>query len=504
VALLPVPTMDPAMLPARLGPWMEDIADRGCFPLEYPAVAGINALSGVFGRRALVRPKRHDDWLVAVNLWGGAVGPPGLQKSPAVQEAHRPLQRLVADAMEAHKRALEAYEHDLLVDQAQAEAAKGELKQAAKAKKPTEVLRRLAAAVAGVEKREEPKLKRYLVNDATVEKLGVLLAENPHGLVVFRDELTGFLRLLDRPGHENDRGFYLEAWNGTQSYVYDRIERGTIVIPHTCLALFGTIQPGPLARYLKGSAGGDEADGFMPRFQLLVYPDPRPFENVDRYPDAAAKAAAYEVFKALDAFEPRARGCAYDEDRQVAYLGFAPSAQDLFDQWRCDLENRLRGGGETTLMEIHLSKYRSLMPSLAMLFHLVERVDAPNVGPITVEAAGRAAAWCDFLEAHARRIYQAALDGDPEAAQQLGERIKQSLPNPFTYRQVAKKGWSGLGDAEDVKRAVDILEDRGWVKVVEKPPGPQGGRPTELVYIHPRLRDGDAEAAAADGGGEGP
>ena len=43
------------------------------------------------------------------------------------------------------------------------------------------------------------------------------------------------------------------------------IRRGTIMIPNTCLAVFGTIQPGPLARYLRASTSGEEADGFMPR-----------------------------------------------------------------------------------------------------------------------------------------------------------------------------------------------------------------------------------------------
>ena len=42
-----------------------------------------------------------------------------------------------------------------------------------------------------------------MVNDSTVEKLGELLNENPNGLLVFRDELTGFLRQLDRDGHES-------------------------------------------------------------------------------------------------------------------------------------------------------------------------------------------------------------------------------------------------------------------------------------------------------------
>ena len=58
--------------------------------------------------------------------------------------------------------------------------------------------------------------------------------------------------------------------------------RKTLTAAGLCLAIFGTIQPGPLARYLKGAASGEDADGFVPRFQILFYPDP-PARAVDFY-----------------------------------------------------------------------------------------------------------------------------------------------------------------------------------------------------------------------------
>ena len=45
------------------------------------------------------------------------------------------------------------------------------------------------------------------MNDTTVEKLGVILAENPNGVLLFLDELISLLRTMDREGHEGDRGF---------------------------------------------------------------------------------------------------------------------------------------------------------------------------------------------------------------------------------------------------------------------------------------------------------
>jgi hypothetical protein len=115
--------------------------------------------------------------------------------------------------------------------------------------------------------------QRYIVNDTTVEKLGELLNHHPNGLLLFRDELSGFLHTLDRAGHENDRAFYCEAWHGTDAYTYDRITRGTLHIRAACLSVLGGLQPGPLERYLREVFGGGGDDGLIQRFQLAVWPD---------------------------------------------------------------------------------------------------------------------------------------------------------------------------------------------------------------------------------------
>ena len=111
-----------------------------------------------------------------------------------------------------------------------------------------------------------PVAKRYLVNDTTVEKLDELLNHHPNGLLLFRDELSGWHHTMERPGHENDRAFYCEAWNGTSAYTYDRIGRGTLHIRAACVSVLGGIQPGPLERYLREVFGGRGDDGLIQRF----------------------------------------------------------------------------------------------------------------------------------------------------------------------------------------------------------------------------------------------
>lgn len=85
----------------------------------------------------------------------------------------------------------------------------------------------------------EPQRRRYVVNDSSVEKMGEILSANPNGVLVFRDELTGFLRSLEREGQEVGRAFYLEAWNGTGRFTYDRIGRGTVDIEAYCISILG-------------------------------------------------------------------------------------------------------------------------------------------------------------------------------------------------------------------------------------------------------------------------
>jgi hypothetical protein len=119
-------------------------------------------------------------------------------------------------------------------------------------------------------------------------------------------------------------------------------------------------------------------------------------------------------------------------------------------------------------------------------------IDGMASGAVSLRSAQRAAAWCDYLEEHARRIYQAAFDGDPEPAQRLAERLTENLPNPFTVREVVRKGWRSLATAEEVERAVALLEEHGWICPEEVPTTAAGGRPTIRYHLNPRLfEEGD-------------
>jgi predicted transcriptional regulator len=55
-------------------------------------------------------------------------------------------------------------------------------------------------------------------------------------------------------------------------------------------------------------------------------------------------------------------------------------------------------------------------------------------------------------------------------------------------REIYRKQWSGLKTHESVVEALAILAHHGWVRVAKVNPAGRG-RPTEVLQVHPELRD---------------
>jgi putative DNA primase/helicase len=67
--------------------------------------------------------------------------------------------------------------------------------------------------------------KRYLVNDTTVEKLDELLNHHPQRAAPVSGRVERLAPHHGPAGHENDRAFYCEAWNGTNAYTRSQQRR---------------------------------------------------------------------------------------------------------------------------------------------------------------------------------------------------------------------------------------------------------------------------------------
>jgi hypothetical protein len=490
-----VPRIGPEMLPPPLRPWLTDHADRLCVPLEMVAIPALVALGATIGRHVAIRPNAFDDFGVVPNLWGAVIARPGQMKSEVVDAGVKPLKHLAATAHDRYQLELDAATAKQERIKAEIESIKGAMRDASKKGGLLDDLEsRLAAKQKELREASLPE-RRYITHDATVEKLGELLRDNPRGLLLLRDELAGWIRTLDKPGREGDREFYLESWNGTGSYVADRIGRGTVHIPALTLSALGGIQPGKLRRLITGAieeGAGD--DGLLQRFQLMVWPDGLgAWKPPARWPDHGARDWAFEIFRRLDELDLREIH-AQGGDREIPYLKFTAEAQALYNGWRDTLEQRLRSSElhDAPAFASHISKYRSLLPSLALIFHLVDIANGTEAGPVSAGAFRLAAAWCEFLEAHAQNVYAEERNAGVATAHALATKITAgAIHDGDAVRELYRMQWEGLTTPDRVLKGLTTLEELGWLHtetIRRDGPGTKGGRPSHMIRLRPELR----------------
>lgn len=479
--LTDVPKFDLTLLPDSLRSWVKDNAERMQVPAEMVAVPALVAAGAVLGRKVAMQPKAADSgWQVITNNWGCVSAEPSALKSPAataglalINELERQLGEQNAALLEEHNREKREYEvRKKFADRAAAARYK---------KDPNADISEFV-----LEPPIEPTLRRAVVVDSTQESLGKIHAANPNGLMVFRDELVPFLRLLDRDDRASDRAMFLSGHSGDTPHTYDRIGRGHISIPGLCLTLFGTTQPDLLSRYIKSNlSGGGAGDGMLQRFSMLVWPDATTYQEVDRPPDARALERARRAFWRLHTLVP-ADVKAVSGGRLPA-LKFSSRAQRLFRKWRRRFEARIASRSLSAILRTHLGKYRKLVPGLALLFHLLD----DGVGPVPFLQLRRSIRLSRVFEAHAVRAYHAGQRADVDAAANLLTRIKKGqLSTPLKVRDIYRFGWRGLIEKRDVVAALEVLIDCNIVRR-------RGNGRGEYYEINPKLKVGAAKGNVA-------
>lgn len=145
------------------------------------------------------------------------------------------------------------------------------------------------------------------------------------------------------------------------------------------------------------------------------------------------------------------------------------------------LEHKIRSGEDHPAVETHLAKYRSLVPSLALLIHLAD----DGTGSVTAAAVERAMGWVTYLESHARRLYAMVTGADTAAALKLAEKLHaKALNDGFGLRDVYRPAWAGLSSREVALTAVGVLMDHDWLVAIKEA---TGGAPRTRYWVNPRI-----------------
>lgn len=440
----PLPRLAERFLPPSIAPFIFDqsqiIGSDPCV-LFMSALVACAAVTSDFIR---IQPKQFEHgWKESARLWGAFVGDPSVKKTPPLARATAHLRKLDLEYAEAGAEAQTRYKIALKVH-AKAEA------------RWIDAQAKHAPCGPLDDAPERPPTKRIIVQDATIEAVADVLIDNPQGVLVLQDELSGFFGSMDayRAQGGKDRAFWLEAYNGGPRRI-DRIGRGTMSVPNLSVCMLGGIQPAAIRAVAQKSV----EDGLLQRF-MIVCAEGGEAVGDDRRADTGASTLYRGILDEL----ARQTG---DPEKPVL---LEPGARDIM----LDAEKKLAAFAKLDRlplrMRYQMGKWSGLFARLCLTYHAIEcaALGMPVTGAVAADIAERVHALLfEYLFWHLRHFYEVVIGdsaGEIELLHRVADWILAAAPDRFTSSHVSKGVTPWRSSSWNIRRNVlERLELCGWI-----------------------------------------
>ena len=439
--------------------WIEVAAASKGAPPDFVAMSLLAAAGTMIANARRASP--WPGWVEPPIIWQGNVGLPSSGKSPALDA--------ITDIIDLLERELDSDFEDRRRDDLAARELSKVKREIWEAEVKTAVKKGLAPPdpPREVGPPPPPERKRLLTNNTTTERLAGIIATNDRALILFRDELAGWVGQMDKYGGNGaDRAAYIEAYGG-RPYVIDRVKDGaSIRVPHFSVGILGGIQPDRLASML---LAGDD-DGLAARF-LFSWPDPLPPTRPHRAPDNLSALGALRWLLTL--LPDQVNGA-----KLPRVIPLTPAAVDRLHEWR--LTVAAMEDGAAGLFLSWLGKLPGMAVRIAITLECLWWSAQPlgTAEPTAISNAAVAAAT-ELLNAYsipmARRTFgEAALpEADRDAIALARWLLRQApVPSIINARDLRHADALPTREAERYDTALAELVLANWVK-----PAPRNSRP---------------------------
>lgn len=207
--------------------------------IDYMGCSLLWLISVCIGNSIEIEVKRG--WNENATVWLSLVGKAGIGKTPSINNIIFPLQKINSREIKKYFKELEKYEFYE--------------KLSAKEKKDYPEV-------------EKPVKKQFIANDITLEALVDLHQESDNAVGMFKDELAGWLKDMNKYRAGSDLEFWLSCWSG-KSVSLNRLTRKGSFIDKPFIPVLGGIQPSILNSFYTEE---NKDNGFMDRM-LLSFPE---------------------------------------------------------------------------------------------------------------------------------------------------------------------------------------------------------------------------------------
>jgi hypothetical protein len=454
--------------------WIRDQAEaKSCAP-DYVAAGLLASAGALIGNARWGSP--WESWAEPPILWIACVGNPSSGKSPGLDAPLNLVCSIESDASENYPARIDEWRTDVTLANIKRELWEAECKAALKKRLPT------PNKPDGAEAPDRPSRRRIVSNDPTIEKVARLVLANPKGLLLFRDELAGWIGALDKYGGAgSDRAFYLEAYGGRR-YAVDRVKDSEpVVIPALAVSIAGGIQPDRLNTLV---LCGDD-DGLAARF-LYLWPERVPPRRPRRWPPSGAKAKLTLLY----ALHER---CSEEGRREtLRFSEAAAAAVQAYREQVAEIETSASGLFLSWLGKLPGMAVR-LATVLEYLYWCGDREGGSEPSLISERAAVAAIAFLDsYAMPMARRCFgEASLPQTDRDAVALARWIaaQESLPDTVNARGLRHSAVLSTKEPERYGDALSELGEAGWARAAPTRSGGSAGRQRKDWAINPRLKE---------------
>ena len=407
-------------------------------------------------------------WLEGPRLYTAVVAETGTKKSPALQLAAQPFYARQHTLVQTSRNGSH------LDAQGGADAADllPRLAPVPKVRQSLPIVTRLADHL--------PSPPQLFTTDATLEALIVLLAQNPRGVALIQDELSGWVRSMNqyRGGRGADRQRWLSFWNGAPVIVNRKSGQQPIVLENPLVCVAGCIAIDVLSE-LSDERGRD--DGFIHRL-LFANPDPMPV----RWTDAGISEQTLQDYAAVyDAlWDLQGNGGQAGTDPPIPIeRSFTAPARAVFIAFVNQLYAALADPHLPAEWRGPFAKFDGYGARLALILHLCRVVcgetDSGEVDEVSVRGMVR---LMDYFKAHAQRVYARLRHtrADQRAAQACW--WIRAAGGSCTVRELQRYRVAGVQRASEAEKLVSDLIDLGHGQLVER--HLPSGRTQQVFVLH--------------------
>lgn len=334
-------------------------AEAMCVDPSMVAVPGLCALASSIGNARHVQIKSN--WSEPSTLWSMLIAPSGALKSPALEKALAPIFRKEQQLKQKHDRELEAWQD------------RDEEDRGAK-----------------------PQRERRLVNDATVESVALLHNDHPRGLLLYRDELAGWLGSFNQYNKgESDLQKWIEFYEARPLEI-DRksSDRPSLFIRSPAVSVTGSIQPQVLDDRLNAL---HFQSGFAAR-TIMCEPPQRDRRLNDHDVTEEVRQRYHGLVDRLYGLSmPDRSGMGSNVD-----LSLDGTAWEIFREYHDGCQEIIEDLQSGPLRSM-VAKNQAASARLALIFQLCENPRSEEVGRDAMIAGTRLARW---LRKESARVYQ--------------------------------------------------------------------------------------------------